>query len=297
MKSQYMMRILLFGALVAAFLFQGCADMTNASKEELTEDEVLVLEGVLGSALSEEDEGLLAGMKDMTGRFGADGMNHRYQGHNGFGPPKFGDFDRVYDPETGIHTISYTREGNRPNASISLSVLMEYQFTDPQGGYLEFPYADSTLIQTIQFSGTRNGEMTKPYRSSMFNRSSAWVLDDIQSADGVMTLEGSQSDEGTMTLSKPNGNEFSRSHVTQLDLVDVTLSKATEDEDRLPYLVSGVIEYQTTVTKVVNGEETVNEYSGTIELAENGEALVRFFGLKRTLRLNLSDGMRVDANR
>ena len=292
----YLQTTMILAVLFGSLLLQGCSDVTNTAQEELSEEEVLVLEGVLGSALSEEDEGLLSGMKDMTGRFGANGLNHRYRDTGGFEGSPFGNFTREYDPETGIHTITFIREADRPRGSVSFSALMEYQFTDPDGAYLEFPYADSTLIQTIQFNGTRAGEMQRTNRSSSFERVANWTLSDIQSADGVMTLEGSQTGTGMMMISRPNGGEFSREYTTQLDLVDVTLQEATEDEDRLPYLVSGVIEYQTTVTKIINGEETVNEYSGTIELSENGEALVRFFGLKRTLRLNLANGNRVDSN-
>jgi hypothetical protein len=296
MKSRSLIgNIILLSVFMGSLVFHGCSDVTNTTKEELTEEEVLVLEGVLGNALSEEDEGLLSGMMDMTGHFGTNGLNHRYRRSGAFEGSPFGDFTREYDPETGIHSISFTRDVDRPQWSVSLSALMEYQFTDPDGAFLEFPYADSTFIQTIQFNGTRTGQTERPNRSSSFERVANWTLSDIQSVDGVMTLEGSQTGTGSMMVSRPAGGEFSREYTTQLDLVDVTLQEATEDEDRLPYLVSGVIEYQTTITKTVNGEETVNEYSGTIELSENGEALVRFFGLKRTLRLNLANGSRVDS--
>lgn len=67
----------------------------------------------------------------------------------------------------------------------------------------------------------------------------------------------------------------------------------------LEFAVSGTITYSVTMNKTINGvpEETVMD--GTIDLSEDGTALMRFNKLPNTVRFALGNGERRDnaANR
>jgi len=109
-----------------------------------------------------------------------------------------------------------------------------------------------------------------------------------------MSLSGLQSHNGSMNFENREGMQASRTFAMNFNLVDISIQKPDPEEDRLEYLVTGLIEYDVVITKVRNGEERVQEFSGTIELNGNGFALMRVLGLQRVFRLQLATGELVE---
>ena len=113
----------------------------------------------------------------------------------------------------------------------------------------------------------------------------------LNSESGIATLNGTQTNTGEYTKVKGDSSKSGVYEVT-FQASDVTIDGSAEERD-LENEISGTITYSMTMTKTRNGVSETKEAEGTIELENNGRALLRFLGLKKVYRVSLDDG-RVD---
>lgn len=277
-------------ALIGLFLISSCTNsVTHTDDVQASEEDITVLQNVVGDALSDQGEGFLSTIQDLTAQLHQEGMQYRFRNNPDWRGP-LNNYNYVYNPETGVHTIQYRRGFNRPNFSKLLQVRLEYLFLDAANGFIEFPGQDADLIESISFTGTRNGFTEGPVRRSEFERASSWNLDGFSAANEFMNLSGIQTHNGSMVIRGREGVQASRTFNMTFNLVDITIQKPDANEDRLEYLVTGIIEYDVEMVMFRNGEEVTREFSGTIELDGNGAALMRVLGLQRVIRLQLATG-------
>lgn len=278
----------MFGLLL---LLASCSDQVNQADEpEASAEEVELLLSIVGSALSDEHEGLLSGIMDLTAQPGENGLNYLFR-HQGSERGGQHNFVRRYDPETGVHSIRFRRGVDRPQFRSLLRVQLEYIFQDETGAFIARPAQDPNLIETITFSGVRDGFTEGPARRSEFERSANWLLEGFGPANEAMQLSGVQENKGRMALKNRDGGvQASRSYQMLFNLTDISIQKPDASEDRLPFLVTGEIEYEIRIRTMRNGEQETREFAGTIELDGSGQALMRVLGIDRAFRLYLQTG-------
>jgi len=277
-------------ALITLFVFSSCTDsVTNTDEVQASEEDITVLQNVVGDALSDKGEGFLSTIQDLTAQLHQDGMQYRFRQNQEWRGP-LNNFNYQYNPETGVHLIQYRRGFTRPNLSQLLQVRLEYLFLDASNGFIEFPGQDADLIESITFTGTRSGFTDAPVRRSEFERSANWTLEGFGAANEFMSLSGIQTNNGSMIVRGREGVQASRTFNMTFNLLDITIQKPDATEDRLEYLVTGLIEYEVTMVMFRNGEEVTREFSGTLELDGDGSALMRVLGLNRVIRLHLGTG-------
>jgi hypothetical protein len=284
-------------AITASLLFftaTACTDsVSNVNEVDASEEDVTVLQNVVGDALSDQNEGFLSSINDLTARVLQDGIEYRFRENDEWRGP-FNHFNHNYNPENGVHTIQYRRGFNRPLLSKLLQVKLEYIFFDANNGFIEFPGQEANQIETIAFNGTHEGFTEGPMRRSEFERTASWTLDGFGASHPSMGLSGLQSHNGSMTISNREGVQASRSYSMNFNLVDISIQKPNGSENRLEYLVTGIIEYDVELITMRNGQEHIQEFSGTIELNGDGSALMRVLGLQRVFRLQLATGRPIE---
>lgn len=277
-------------SLITLFVFSSCTDsVTNSDVVQASEEDITVLEHVIGDALSDKGEGFLSTIQDLTAQLSQEGMQYRFRQNQVWRGP-FNNYNYQYNPENGVHLIQYRRGFTRPNLSQLLQVQLEYVFVDASNGFIEFPGQDADMIETIAFSGTRSGFTDAPVRRSEFERSANWTVEGFSAANEFMSLNGVQTNSGSMIVRGREDILASRTFNTTFNLLNITIQKPDATEDRLEYLITGEIEYEVIMVMFRNGEEITREFSGTIQLEGDGSALVRILGLNRVIRLNLGSG-------
>jgi hypothetical protein len=279
-----------------AVLFAGyaCTDtVTNTNDTENTEEQFNAVKTIVSDALSDQSEGFMASLYDLTAKLGQNGLQYRNNRNNRPWTGPFSNYGHTYDPETGIHTIKYRRGFIRNEVSKLLEVELQYLFLDAENGFIEFPVQDKELIETIGFNGVKSGHHTGPVRSAEFERTANWLLEGFGASSPFMTLAGNQSHTGSMTFEGPE-NTASRVYSMNFNLVDITIDKPSGEGDDLEFLVTGLIEYEIEVVTIRNGNEITRNHSGTIELNGDGTALLRVMGFPNVVRLYLATGETVN---
>ena len=272
---------------------------TTSPEPELSEEEAEAVADVMANALSDQTDGMMAGLHDLTATVSRDGLaytsadakSHTDRDWRGL----HRNFAASYDPETGEHLIQYRREIERPNVTKSIGVNLSYIFEDVDGTFLEFPRRQSDDIATITFDGRRTGETQvnrlRGTRTSTVDRNAQWVLDGLEDGTSVMTLSGTQTHVGTLEVERGDATR-SRTFSLRLNIVDVSIQKRTTDgEEPLEGRITGTLEYQAEIMLVTaNGTERTNTYRGTVDLEGNGQALVRVMGLRAPIAIDLASG-------
>jgi hypothetical protein len=290
------LQIPIFASLALALTLAACD--TTSPDAELSEEEADAVAEVMADALADQTDGMMAGLYDLTATVSRDGLTYnssRAKSEERTWRGVQRDFEATYNPDTGEHLIQYRRQVERPNVTKSVGVNLSYIFEDVDGGVLEFPRRQSDAIATITFNGQRNAdtEVARPRgtRTSTVERNAQWVLDGLEDGTSVMTLSGTQQHVGTQQVERGDATR-TRTFSLDLDIVDVTIQKPTEDGgEPLEGRITGALEYQAEIMlTLANGNERTRTYRGTVELEGNGRALLRIMGLRAPIAIDLANG-------
>ena len=296
-----------YGSSIVALLLiitaTGCDTLNNEEPEiaALTQDDLETASSILAESLSDQNEGLMANLNDMTAEVGATQISYssrRFWNNPTLRPCRGAnrEFDRTYDDSTGVHNISYSREHQGMGCEKNVEVNLNYTFTDAEGNFIATPIQDKDLVSEIAFTGTRvgSGSFTsrRGSKSATYTQTGEWNLSGLQS--DIASLTGSQVNDGTFEQTRPDsaGVEQTRSgsyHV-EFSTVDVTITQVEGEASDLETQITGTIQYTMTMDRVTNGEEESKQIEGTVELEGNGRALLRFLGLRKIYRVTLADG-------
>lgn len=298
-----------FGIAMAAFLLvftaTGCDALNNNESEiasPLTEEDLEAASAILAESLSDQNEGLMADLNDMTADIESQRLNYsrRRFADDPMDRPCRGEdraFESSYDETTGTHSIKYSRSNDTPACTKSVEVNLNYVFTDADGNFMAEPRVNKSEIADIAFEGSRVGGGTYAsrrgiMRTTSFEQVGEWNLTGLQS--DVAALSGSQVNDGSYSLTKPDstGQDISKTGEYHIEFktVDVTISRAATERADLETEISGTIQYTMSMTTTRNGETRTKEAEGTVVLEGNGRALLRFLGLNKVYRLSLHDG-------
>ena len=299
-------------ALCFVFFAAGC-DTLNSDDPELaalSEEDLEAATAILGEALSDQNEGLMADLNDMTAevdtrqiiysgrRFWQDPTSRPCRGLNR-------EFESSYDETTGTHTIHYSRTHESENCSKSVEVDLNYIFTDADGNFISTPRVSKDSVSAISFEGTRTGSGSYVTergvsRSRSTEQKGEWNLSGLQT--DVASLSGSQVNDGSFEYTKTDslGEQLTKAgsfHI-ELNTVDVTIAQTASNDDasEVETAVTGTLQYVMSMELSRNGEMETKEAEGTIELEGNGQALLRFLGLRKIYRVSLRDGSVRDSN-
>lgn len=274
-------------------LLSGC-DLTN-HETSINEEDLEVAAAIIAEALTEQSEGMFADLSDMTSDIDGNGIHYRRPAFskNDDAPNRggMGNFSKSYDPQTGWHTIEYTRGIELPHFSKTMEASLRHRYTDADGEFLIQPQATESL-NTIEQEGSRTGQISRGGQhggsiSHSFDRSSSWIVDGLASADGTVILTGSQTHSGDMQMTRPNGAAMERNFFLSMSIDRATIDSAVAAEEGLEAAVTGTLVYEMSLTINRNGETRVRNVAGTIDLSGDGNAILRFDNLSQAFTIGL----------
>lgn len=297
MKTPTPIKQLSLFAVALAVSFSACSSVNN-DVESLSEEDIQLAAEIVAVSLADNESGVMSSMYDAFSGIDESGIsygevfkakNHRRNPHSGRGGER--DYSHSYDSTTGVHTISYERsvENDRYNKSVSL--YQEIIFTDLDGEFIARPKANKDDIEAISFQGTKSGSAAGPIRSSSFTKNDVFEISGVHATSPILSLDGTHKGSGQAEGTMPDSTTKSRSYEIDIAFENVEVNKDTVlAYGNLENGVSGTLTYSILMNKTVNGvpEETLVE--GTIDLEEDGTALLRFKGIPKVIRLSLVDG-------
>ena len=293
-----------FTALFLVLIASGCDTLNNNDPElaAFTEEDLEAASAILGESLSDQNEGLMADLNDMTAD--VDVRQLVYSGRRFSDNPSLRpcrginrEFESSYDETTGQHTINYSRTHESENCSKSVVVNLNYIFSDSSGNFIATPRLSKDQITSISFEGSRTGSGSYVSergvsRSRSHEHVGEWNLTGLKS--DAASLSGSQVNDGSYEYTKldSTGAEITKSGTYHIEFntIDASISRASTGDSDVETEVTGTIQYVMSMTTTRNGETELKETEGTIELEGNGQALLRFLGLRKIYRVSLHDG-------
>lgn len=281
--------------LAALLVLTPACDLAN-SEDSVEEAELEFAATLVADALAEQSEGMYADLYDATADVSPQGMTYRHRHQHGADRPNRGamhDYAAIYDPSTGFHTVEYERNIQTARFTKTMTALLKFRYTTEEGAWVEFPGEEQDAIDMIEYEGRRAGEtvmdgMARMSREQQFERNATWTLGGILSGDGRLSLTGEQLRSGYHRVNAASGRQMERTFSMRIWADDVEIDHTLALEEGLEGAVTGTLQYEMNMERTVNGgEPEVKHLEGTIDLASDGTAILRFQDLRRAFVINL----------
>lgn len=296
MKTLTKITQLLVFAVVLAVTFTACSSVSN-EVESLTEEDIELAAQIISASVADDESGIVSSMYDALSNTDEEGISYD-EGHARNKSPRRrggrgseGNYTHTYDSTTGVHSISYTRSVENDRYSKSVSLNQEIIYTSIDGDFIARPKGERENIESISFAGTKTGEKSGTLRSSSFTKIDTMAISGIHSTSGTLLMDGTHRGFGDAEGTLSDSTTGSRSYEINITFENVSIDKDTvQAYGNLEQGVSGTLTYSVYMNKTINGvpEETLVE--GTIDLEEDGTALLRFNKFPRVIRFSLVDG-------
>jgi len=300
--------ITIIGLLFAA----GCSSINDGTSgnTNLSDSDMEMAGSIMGEALSDETDGVVASIYDATSQPGTGEMDYTPfsttalnkgvesvssfgQGHrNRGGRGMEHNYQAVYDPETGIHTISFERVISNPAMEKTMEAYLTYLYRDTSGNFLEFPKLEQGRVASLDYTGLRTGTHSGKFGEGSFTKKDTMYYEGLSPSSAYLTFSGVHLGTGEM-MRTPRGleNTIERNYEVYLRYSDISLDKALVKENgSLEEGVTGTMSYTIDMYKNTNGDEDTIHLEGTIELTGDGTALMNFKGHAARFVINLVDG-------
>lgn len=290
--------ILSLVVIIQLLILSGCSSVTNNDEENnITEADLGIAAEVVGESLSDQHSGAMTGLYDALSSVDANGIRYgnasafKATENRHFGRGSETDYDYEYDPETGTHTIDFTRSVDRDKFTKSVTGHLEYIFADPEGIFVVFPKAHKDSIETIDFKGTREGESEGLRFETEFTRVDTFFFSGLHETSDLLQFDGTHFGEGTRIRTPENRPEITTEYEVNFEFIDITIDKAVvEDNGTLEEGVTGTVNYSLVFTGTNGGQDRDKVVEGTIEFMGDGTGLLRFKRFAKIFRLSLHDG-------
>ena len=278
--------------------FWSCSSVSNDT-ELISDADLDMAAEIMGSSISDQQSGLMNSVYDALSTISSTGI--RYGNDQNFLMKSDKDerggrgfersFSHTYDSTTGVHTLSFDRSFEKGLFSSSISTLQEIQYVDLEGNFIAKPKLHRDAVNQINLYSTKSGQNSNPHKSSEFTKIDSLYFTGVHATQSLVRMDGSHHGFGSGAAVLRDSSSHSRSFEVKVVFDDIEIDKDTlAAYGNLENAVTGTLSYSMTMNKVINGvpEETVME--GTIDLEEDGTALMKFYKYDRLYRLGLRDG-------
>jgi len=287
--------------LIAGATLSGCTD--NASVQTPNEQDIQAASEVMASTLSDQEDGVMASLYDATSAATSTGLQpmtaptsglETYSTASGPNGPMHGrsrNYTYTYNPATGIHHITFTRDMTTMNFEKTLSADLQFIYRDSLGNFVEHPRQDGfQSLGSVDFIGEKEGSVQSLRRNSTFSRIDTLYYTNLQQSSDAITINGNHHGEGDMTVNRMTGTSIERKYKVSLEFTDVTIAKSSIINQDLEQGVTGTLTYDVYIYHDVNGNATENTLSGTVVMTGDGTALLRFKGWRPQYLIQLTTG-------
>lgn len=294
--------VLLLAALaVTSCTLSGIEDDVNST---ITDEDLEAASQILGESLSADNSGLILSLNDALTTVSSDGFSMAGSPQKSTEPTLQNDSGRgneseysySYNPETGVHTVSFKRTINRPLFSKEVTDTLNYIFTDNAGEFIESPQAEQERIESINYNGYRDGSVETPRKTSSFIRKDTLLINGVSGASPILQIDGVHNGNGFLEVKRPNGDLLERSYQLEINFLNIEIDKELSQRG-LEQGVTGTLSWEMIIDKHTSGNESTKTMRGTIEMNGDGTALLRFQNFLKIFQVNLDNGDVKDQDR
>lgn len=271
-----------------------CSIDGNDEKSSISEEDLYAASQIIGESLSDQKDGVFSSLVDAFEIPSQEGFNKIATGSldesilNLTPNSREENYTYFYNPVTGIHATSFKRESNEGDAQRTMAADLKYIFKDAGGNYIEHPENNREAIEIVKYTGTREGSIITPDKSSSYERTDDYLIDGL-AGESSITIAGKHMGIGSFQGKTKNGERFDRDYSLDLNFLDVRIDKVLfENNYNLEQGVTGALSHSVTINQQ-NGVPV--DFSGIVEFAGDGTALLKFKGFQDIFTIKLIEGV------
>ncbi len=292
---------LLLATSTLSIVVMSCSSISNET-ELVRESDLDLAAEIMGSAIADEESGMINSIYDALSSvsttgisygkesfFNAKSLHDDSKNRGGRGHER--SFTHSYDSTTGVHTLNFERSFTKGLFTNTTSTVQELVYTDLEGNFIARPKAKRDDINTISLKSQKSGSVHNPRRSSEFTKIDTMLFTGLHATQSLVELSGKHLSYGTGEAVLKDSTSYARSFEVSIVFDNIAIDKDTVAAyGNLENGLSGTLTYSIVMNKTVNGvpEEIIME--GTIDLSEDGTALMEFYKYDYIYRLGLRDG-------
>lgn len=273
-------------------------DVNSSSNATITEEDLQAAGEILGESLSSDNSGVLLSLTDALTNFSntdfASSQNKTsapstQNDRSGRGGET--DYSYSYNQQTGIHTISFRRQVNRPLFNKTVTDTLNYIFKDADGALIESPDAEAERIEYINYNANREGEILTTRKNSFFVRTDTLLINGVSNTTSLLSIDGVHNSNGYIEIDRPAKNQsLERTYNLEVNFLNIEIEKPSTGTIDFSRGVTGTLSWEMTIQKTAGTNSTSKTLSGTVEMSGDGTALLRFKNLFKRFQVNLTNG-------
>ena len=299
-KNLKIQRIPLLLALLSVGLWS-CSSVSNDT-ELISDADLDMAAEIMGSTISDEESGIVNSIYDAFSTVSSTGISYNKKtifsaknihddskNYGGRGLERA--FTHSYDSTTGVHTLSFERSFTKGPFTNTTSTLQEFIYTDLDGNFIARPKVNRDAINTISLASQKSGSINNPKRSSEFTKIDTMLFTGLHASESLVELSGKHRSFGSGVAVLRDSSSYSRSFSVSITFDNITIDKDTVNAyGNLENGLTGTLTYSIVMNKVTNGTPEESIMEGTVDLSEDGTALMQFYKYDYIYRLGLRNG-------
>lgn len=295
-RSENLKSHILISILLVAFSSACTLNNMGKQKGSITKGDLQTASRILGESLSSNNSGVLLSLNDALTNISSSEFIPSTASKSTISPPSIQsghsgrgnetNYQHSYNPETGIHTVSFQRQVKRSLFEKSVTDNLQYIFRDKSGGFIRSPRQNSDHIESITYNGRREGEITTLKKESFFVRQDTFLIDGMSEASPALTIDGVHNGKGIIKIERPNKSALERSYALEINFLNIEIKKTASGEINMSRGVTGSLSWEMTIERGSNSKTL----RGTIELSADGTALLHFENFLKLFQVNMDNG-------
>jgi len=299
MTNKYLYRFFL---LSCCFLAAGCSLGVGDDENSISQQDIDAVAQIIGESLSDENSGIVGSISDALGNVSANGFvsttgteiqSETHDENTGRGDET--NINYLYTPTTGTHQFSFQRMVNTSGFQKEVSDTTRYIYRNNAGSFIEFPGQQRSSIESIFFTGVRQGSILTPERNSFFIRKDTLQITGVSQTNGQAAIEGIHRSEGSFEGTVESGQTFERDYTLEINFLNIQLNTSFIDQSRsIEQGIRGAFTYVLTITDAANRSNS-RAIRGSIDMLGDGTATLRLSQQQKFFQVNLDNGQVRDA--
>ncbi len=283
---------MLLMALLSACSLNVDVDQSNT----ITREDVDAVSQIIGESLSDENSGITGSLydaiTDITSSGFAPGLKRLKQaGHDdNTGRGQEQNISYSYNPVTGEHRLSFERRVTRTGFIKQVADTVRYVYTDETGRFIASPETQAGQIRTINFKGSRDGNIETPFRTSFFVRRDTFLIDGVGDSSELLVIDGVHRGSGSFQgISSVDSSMIERNYELEVNFLNVELNQVTAEQTGVEQAIKGALTYSLIISDP-NSADVSRTVRGSIDLVGDGTATLRLTEQESLFLVNLDNG-------
>jgi len=278
-------------------LLTGCSLGVDGNEDTITQQDIEAIAQIIGESLSDENSGIVGSIDDALNTVSESGFNQpsgevqaagSHDENTGRGDET--NINYIFDPSTGIHLFSFERNVLLADYQKEVLDTARYIYRDVSGNFIQFPAQNQSAIESIFYTGKREGDIITTDRNSFFVRQDTFQISGLSAPSGISEIDGVHRSRGSFSRFNENGQKLERNYSLEINFLNIGVEEvAAGQTGGLEQKVSGAFTYELEI-RDPGSSGSSRTVRGSIDLAGDGTATLRLDQFPDFFQVNLDNG-------